>query len=77
VPHCKARWELYDRIKAGQIGEIPHDADLSPAGTRGVAGPREGNANELLWQIRNYLGFFWPVAAVPGVVAHNVDEAAG
>jgi predicted dehydrogenase len=73
--HCKARWELYDRIKAGQIGEIHMMRTYRQQGPAGFAGPREGNANELLWQIRNYLGFFWASGGLfQDVVAHNVDE---
>ncbi|HON92548.1 MAG TPA: hypothetical protein PLT20_02560 [Sedimentisphaerales bacterium] len=73
--HCKARWELYDRIKDGQIGEIHMMRTYRQQGPAGFAGPREANANELLWQIRNYLGFFWASGGLfQDVVAHNVDE---
>lgn len=73
--HCKARWELYDRIKAGQIGEIHMMRTYRQQGPAGFAGPREAGANELLWQIRNYLGFFWASGGLfQDVVAHNVDE---
>ncbi len=73
--HCKARWELYDRIKAGRIGEITMMRTYRQQGPAGFAGPRDGNAGELLWQIRNYLGFFWASGGLfQDVVAHNVDE---
>lgn len=73
--HCKARWELYDRIKGGEIGEIQMMRTYRQQGPAGFAGPREGNANELLWQIRNYLGFLWASGGLfQDVVAHNVDE---
>jgi len=73
--HCKARWELYDRIKAGQIGEIQMMRTYRQQGPAGFAGPRQGNLSELLWQIRNYLGFLWASGGLfQDVVAHNVDE---
>ncbi|MBM4024034.1 MAG: Gfo/Idh/MocA family oxidoreductase [Planctomycetes bacterium] len=73
--HCKARWELYDRIKAGQIGEIHTMRTYRQQGPAGFTGPRPGNSSELLWQIRNYLGFFWASGGLfQDYVAHNVDE---
>jgi len=73
--HCKARWELYDRIKAGQIGEIQMMRTYRQQGPAGFVGPRQGNTSELLWQIRNYLGFLWASGGLfQDVVAHNVDE---
>ena len=33
--HCKARWELLDRIQAGQIGDITLHEDLSAGRPRG------------------------------------------
>lgn len=73
--HCKARWQLYDRIKAGQIGEITMMRTYRQQGPAGFTGPRQGNISELLWQIRNYLGFMWASGGLfQDVVAHNVDE---
>jgi len=73
--HCQARWELYDRIKAGQIGEITMMRTYRQQGPAGFAGPRQGNLSELLWQVRNYLGFLWASGGLfQDVVAHNVDE---
>ena len=74
--HCKARWELYDRIKAGQIGELTMLRTYRQQGPAGFTGPRQGNPSELLWQVRNYLGFLWAGGGLfQDVVAHNVDEA--
>ena len=73
--HCKARWQLYDRIKDGQIGEITMMRTYRQQGPAGFTGPRQGNISELLWQIRNYLGFLWASGGlVQDYVAHNVDE---
>ncbi len=73
--HCKARWQLYDRIKSGQIGELTMLRTYRQQGPAGFTGPRQGNISELLWQIRNYLGFMWASGGLfQDVVAHNVDE---
>jgi predicted dehydrogenase len=73
--HCKARWQLYDRIKSGQIGELTMLRTYRQQGPAGFTGPRRGNVSELLWQIRNYLGFMWASGGLfQDVVAHNVDE---
>ncbi len=73
--HCKARWELYDRIKAGAIGELVTLRTYRQQGPAGFTGPRPSNISELLWQIRSYLGFMWASGGlVQDYVAHNVDE---
>ena len=73
--HCKARWQLYDRIKSGQIGELTMLRTYRQQGPAGFTGPRQGNVSELLWQVRNYLGFLWASGGLfQDVVAHNVDE---
>lgn len=73
--HCKARQELYSRIKSDAIGEILMMRAYRQQGPAGFSGPRAGNTSELLWQIRNYLGFLWASGGLfQDVVAHNVDE---
>jgi len=73
--HCKARWELYDRIKQGQIGEILTLRSYRLGGPAGVAGPKTDNLSELLYQVQKYLGFMWASGGVfHDYVAHNVDE---
>lgn len=73
--HCKARWELYDRIKSGQIGDIVMMRTYRQQGPAGFTGPNQSNLGELLWQIRNYLGFMWASGGLfQDYVAHNVDE---
>jgi len=73
--HCKARWELLDRIKQGQIGDITTLRSYRLVGAAGFTGPRPGDMTELLYQIQRYLGFMWASGGVfHDFVAHNVDE---
>lgn len=73
--HCKARWELYDRLKSGQIGELLTMRTYRQQGPVGFTGPNRSNLSELLWQVRNYLSFMWASGGlVQDYVAHNVDE---
>ncbi len=73
--HCKARWELYDRIKQGQIGEITTLRTYRLVGPAGFTGPKPPEQSELLYQIQRYLGFLWASGGVfHDFVAHNVDE---
>src|SRR5512143_837529 len=53
--HCKARWELYDRIKQGQIGEITTLRSYRLVGPVGFTGPKPEQMNELLYQVQRYL----------------------
>jgi len=73
--HCKGRWELYDRIKQGQIGEILTLRSYRLGGPAGDTGPKPDNLSELLYQVQKYLGFMWASGGVfHDYVAHNVDE---
>ncbi len=73
--HCQARWELYDRIKQGQIGDITALRSYRLVGPVGFTGPKPKEMTELLYQVRRYLGFFWASGGVfHDFVAHNVDE---
>jgi predicted dehydrogenase len=73
--HCKARWELFDRIKQGQIGEITTLRSYRLVGPVGFTGPKPKQMSELLYQIQKYLGFLWASGGVfHDFVAHNVDE---
>ncbi|HEY5914267.1 MAG TPA: Gfo/Idh/MocA family oxidoreductase [Verrucomicrobiae bacterium] len=73
--HCKARWELYDRIKEGQIGDITTMRTYRLVGPAGSVGPRSKDTSELHYQVRNYLGFMWASGGIfHDFVAHNVDE---
>jgi predicted dehydrogenase len=73
--HCKARWELYDRIRSGQLGDLLTLRTYRQHGPVGFYGPNQSSASELLWQIRGYLGFFWASGGLfQDIIAHNVDE---
>lgn len=73
--HCKARLELYDRIRSGQIGELTTLRTYRQVAPAGFTGPKPADQSELLYQIQRYLGFFWASGGVfHDYVAHNVDE---
>ena len=74
--HCRARQELFDRIKSGQIGDIMLMRAYRMHGPGGFTGPKPNNApSELLYQIQRFHSFMW---ASGGVYAdyyiHNIDE---
>lgn len=73
--HCKARWELYERIKAGQIGDITTLRTYRMVGPVGFTGPRPQELTEMGFQVQRYLSFLWASGGVfHDFVAHNVDE---
>jgi predicted dehydrogenase len=74
--HCQARWELHDRIQAGQIGDITMMRSYRLVGPAGFTGPKPvQQRSEVLFQVQRYLGFFWASGGVfHDYVAHNVDE---
>ena len=73
--HCKARGALYDRIQAGEIGDIISMHTYRLVGPAGFTGPKTENLSELLWQTKNYLSFLWASGGLlQDYVAHNVDE---
>ncbi len=76
--HCKARQELYDRIRNGEIGDITMLRAYRMAGPTGSAacGPKPSNVSELLYQIRNFHAFLWASGgAVSDFLIHNIDES--
>lgn len=73
--HCAARQELFQRIQDGAIGEITTLRAYRQVGPAGFVGPRPSQQSELLYQIRNYLGFFWASGGIfHDFIAHNIDE---
>lgn len=73
--HCKARLELLDRIKQGQIGDITALRSYRLVGPVGFTGPAPEGQSELLYQIQRYLSFMWASGGVfHDFVAHNIDE---
>ena len=73
--HCRARWELLDRIQAGQIGEITCLKTYRLVGPAGFCGPKPDDLSELLYQVRGYLSFLWASGGlVHDFTSHNIDE---
>lgn len=75
--HCEARQELYDRIKAGEIGDVLLLRAYRQVGLTGSAfcNPKPKDMNELLYQIRNFHGFLWASGgAYSDFLIHNIDE---
>ena len=73
--HCKARWELFDRIKSGEIGDLTTLRTYRLVGPAGNVGPKPEGISELMYQVQRYLGFMWASGGVfHDYVAHNVDE---
>jgi predicted dehydrogenase len=73
--HCKARWELLDRIQGGQIGDIITMRTCRLVGPAGNAGPKPTDMTELLYQVQQYLSFLWASGGlVHDFTSHNIDE---
>ena len=76
--HCKARQELFDRIKSGEIGDITMLRAYRMHGPLGSAfsPPRPADASsELLWQIKNFHSFLWASGGCySDFLIHNIDE---
>jgi len=73
--HCKARKALLERIRAGQIGEIISMQTHRLVGPAGFTGPKPQGMSELLYQVQQYLSFFWASGGlVHDYTSHNIDE---
>ena len=75
--HCVARQELFDRIKAGEIGDIILLRAYRMVGPTGSAfcNAKPKDMNELMYQIRNFHGFLWASGgAYSDFLIHNIDE---
>ncbi len=76
--HCKARQELYDRIKNGEIGDITLLRAYRMSGPVGscFTGPKPKESNELLWQIERFHSFLWASGgSYSDFLIHNIDES--
>jgi predicted dehydrogenase len=76
--HCKARQELHDRIKSGEIGDIILLRAYRMQGPIGsaFAEKKPADMNELLYQIANFHGFLWASGgAYSDFLIHNIDES--
>jgi predicted dehydrogenase len=75
--HCVARQELFDRIQAGEIGDLVLLRAYRAAGPTGsaFAGPKPANTNELLYQIQHFHAFLWASGGgYSDFLIHNIDE---
>ncbi|MBI3838387.1 MAG: Gfo/Idh/MocA family oxidoreductase [Planctomycetia bacterium] len=75
--HCKARAELFKRIKNDEIGEITMLRAYRMSGPIGSAfsGPKPKEANELMWQIARFHSFLWASGGCySDFLIHNIDE---
>ncbi len=73
--HCKARTELYDRIKGGQIGDLVLLRAYRMHGPGGFTGPCPPNLSELLYQVQRFHSFMWASGGVySDYYIHNIDE---
>jgi predicted dehydrogenase len=75
--HSKARWELYDRLKAGQIGTIiairSYRMHGPAASFRSERRPQ--GTSDLHYQIRRFHSFLWASGgAFSDFNIHNIDE---
>jgi predicted dehydrogenase len=76
--HCRARGELYQRIKDGTIGDLTMMRAYRIAGrTATESSPRmpSNEPSELIWQIKRFHSFLWASGgAFSDFLIHNVDE---
>ena len=75
--HCKARGELHDRIKNGEIGDLILMRAYRAAGPTASAfsPPKPKEVGELEYQIRRFHSFLWASGgAFSDFLIHNIDE---
>ena len=77
--HCRARGEMFDRIKDGEIGDLTMMRAYRMAGRTGTANstPRSptDEPSELIWQIKRFHSFLWASGgAFSDFLIHNIDE---
>ena len=76
--HCRARGEMYDRIRDGAIGDITMMRAYRMAGqTASAFSTRQpdNEPSELIWQIKRFHSFLWlSGGAYSDFLIHNIDE---
>jgi predicted dehydrogenase len=75
--HCKARGELFDRIKNGEMGDLVLLRAYRMHGPLGSAfsTKKPDGANEILWQIERFHSFLWASGGCySDFYIHNIDE---
>jgi predicted dehydrogenase len=75
VRHCRGRRELFDRIRAGEIGDVIALRAYRMAGRSAAAGPNKSDMSDVLYQIRNFHSFLWASGGVfSDYYIHQIDE---
>lgn len=75
VRHCKARLELYDRIRSGELGDLLMLRAYRLGGPAGNAGPKPADQSELLYQIQRFHSFMWASGGLfSDYNIHQIDE---
>jgi predicted dehydrogenase len=75
VRHCRARQELLNRIRAGEIGDIIAMRAYRMGQGGGTAGPRPDGVSELIYQIQRFHAFLWASGGVfSDYYIHQIDE---
>lgn len=75
VRHCRARQELLDRIRSGQIGDIVCMRGYRMGQGGGTAEPRPEGLSELTYQIQRFHAFLWASGGVfSDYYIHQIDE---
>jgi predicted dehydrogenase len=73
--HCAARHELLARIRENALGDLITFRSYRQGGPAGMIGPKPDDISELLYQVRNFHGFFWGSGGVfVDYMIHNIDE---
>lgn len=76
--HCKARQELFSRIRDGEIGDVMMLRAYRMLGPTGSAAApaNDGEQSDLMHQIKHFHGFLWlSGGAVSDFLIHNIDES--
>lgn len=75
--HCKGRQELFDRIQNGEMGELLmlRAYRMHPPVGSAFTKRKPDDANELMWQIKNFHSFLWASGGCySDFLIHNLDE---
>lgn len=75
VRHCRGRQELFERLRAGQIGDIVALRAYRMGSGGGTAGPKPEGISELLYQVQRFHAFLWASGGVfSDYYIHQIDE---
>jgi predicted dehydrogenase len=75
--HCDARRELFDRIQAGEIGDLIELRAYRMAGPTAseASPPNPGPLTDLMYQIKRFHSFLWASGGCySDFLIHNIDE---